>query len=156
MKTKNFSELVVNMVIFIFGALLFVSAQSIEVGAAMGQGGDFMPKLCSALWLLISGLLVVTTVLDKCPREEGEKGNLKGFFLTLILLFLYVLLLEPVGFVITSIVYMFIQMMLFVPKELVNKKQLIVFTVVSVLLPVLVNLLFENVFYLILPAGILG
>lgn len=155
MKTKNFPELVVNMVIFIFGALLFISAQSIKVGAAMGQGGDFMPKLCSVLWLIISGLLVVTTVLDKCPRGE-EKGNLKGFFLTLILLFLYVLLLEPVGFVITSIVYMFIQMMLFVPKELINKKQLIVFAVVSVLLPVLVNLLFENVFYLILPAGILG
>ena len=121
----------------------------------MGQGGDFMPKLASGLWLLIGGLLVVYTIWDKCPKEEA-KGNLKGFLLTLVLLFMYVLLLEPVGFVITSIVYMFIQMMLFVPRELVNKKRLIVFAVVSFLLPVLVNLLFANVFYLILPTGILG
>ncbi|WP_333652949.1 tripartite tricarboxylate transporter TctB family protein [Lacrimispora sp.] len=155
MKTRNYSELIVNMVIFIVGAVLFISSFGIETGAGMGQGGDFMPKLASGLWLLIGGLLVVYTIWDKCPKEEA-KGNLKGFLLTLVLLFMYVLLLEPVGFVITSIVYMFIQMMLFVPRELVNKKRLIVFAVVSFLLPVLVNLLFANVFYLILPTGILG
>ncbi len=155
MKTGKLSEVIFNMVLFLVGIVLLISAQSIEVGAAMGQGGDFLPKLCSLFWVIISGLMLCASVMKSTAQSEVKKGNIKGFLLTLILLFLYVLLLKPIGFLITSSFYMFLQMLLFVPRELINKKRLILFAVISILLPVLVNLLFANVFSLILPAGIL-
>lgn len=155
MKTGKISEVIFNMVLFLAGILLLISAQSIEVGAAMGQGGDFLPKLCSLFWVIISGLMLASSVFKSTAQSEDKKGNITGFLLTLLLLFLYVLLLKPIGFVITSSFYMFLQMMLFVPRELIDKKRLLIFVVVSVLLPVLVNLLFANVFSLILPAGVL-
>lgn len=154
MKTGKISEVIFNMFLFLAGIVLLISAQSIEVGAAMGQGGDFLPKLCSVFWVIISGLMLASSAFKYTAQSE-EKGNIKGFLLTLVLLFLYVLLLKPIGFVITSSLYMFLQMLLFVPGELINKKRLILFAVISILLPVLVNLLFANVFSLILPAGIL-
>lgn len=155
MKTGKISVVIFNMVLFLVGIVLLISAQSIEVGAAMGQGGDFLPKLCSLFWIIISGLMLASSAFKNTAQSEEEKGNIKGFLLTLVLLFLYVLLLKPLGFVITSSLYMFLQMLLFVPRELINKKKLILFAVISILLPVLVNLLFANVFSLILPAGIL-
>lgn len=155
MGTKKLSETILNIVLVISGIALWMSAQTIEVGAAMGKGGDFMPKLCSGIWVIIAVLMLAMGLME---RDDGEKHrfNGKGFFATLFLLFIYILLLKPVGFVITSILYMFIQMYLFVPKTLVTKKRLMLFGVISVILPIAVNLLFVNVFSLILPTGILS
>lgn len=155
MSTKKISEVVLSMILLIAGIALWFASQKIEVGAAMGQGGDFMPKLCSTVWVLISALLLIFNITMKDEGEKTEGINLKGFFATLILLFVYVFMLKPVGFVISSIVYMLIQMLLFVPAVYRTKKNYILFVVLSVIVPVAVNALFVNVFSLILPTGIL-
>ncbi len=155
MSGKKLSETLVNLVLVISGAALWLSAQTIEVGAAMGQGGDFMPKLCSSIWFVIALLLFVFGLRTRDAEKGKASVSIKGFLATLVLLFLYVLLLKPIGFVITSIVYMFAQMLLFVPSELRSKKNYIIFAIVSVVLPIIVNMLFVNVFSLILPTGIL-
>lgn len=69
MSGKKLSETLVNLVLVISGAALWLSAQTIEVGAAMGQGGDFMPKLCSSIWFVIALLLFVFG----CGREMLKK-----------------------------------------------------------------------------------
>lgn len=155
MSTKKISEVVLSIILLIAGIALWFASQKIEVGAAMGQGGDFMPKLCSTVWVLISALLLISNITMKDEGEKTEGINLKGFFATLILLFVYVFMLKPVGFVISSIVYMLIQMILFVPAVYRIKKNYILFVVLSVIVPVAVNALFVNVFSLILPTGIL-
>lgn len=155
MSTKKISEVVLSIILLIAGIALWFASQKIEVGAAMGQGGDFMPKLCSTVWVLISALLLISNITMKDEGEKTEGINLKGFFATLILLFVYVFMLKPVGFVISSIVYMLIQMLLFVPAVYRTKKNYILFVVLSVIVPVAVNALFVNVFSLILPTGIL-
>lgn len=155
MSGKKLSATLVNLVLVITGAALWLSAQTIQVGAAMGQGGDFMPKLCSSIWFVIALLLFIFGLRTPDDGKNAEPVSIKGLIMTLALLFFYVLLLKPIGFVITSIVYMFIQMLLFVPAELRSKKNIIIFAVVSVILPIAVNLLFVEVFSLILPTGIL-
>lgn len=152
--SKNLASNIVNLVLLLMGVGLFISAQGIETGAAMAQGGDFMPKLCSGIWMVLGILLFLFGLREK-PAEGGGQVSLKGFGATLALLLVYVLLLKPVGFVITSIVYLFLQMCLFVPAEKRTKKNYILFAVISVVMPFAVNWLFVNVFALILPAGIL-
>lgn len=153
--SKNLAGNIVNLVLLLMGVGLFISAQGISTGAAMAQGGDFMPKLCSGIWMVLGILLFLFGLREKPAEGKGSKVSLKGFGATLVLLFLYVLLLKPVGFVITSIVYLFLQMCLFVPAEKKTKKNYILFAVISVVMPFAVNWLFVNVFALILPAGIL-
>lgn len=155
MSSKKLSETVLSIVLLISGAALWLSSQKIEVGAAMGQGGDFMPKLCSAIWIILSVLLLLQSIsIKEETTEKGSTISLKGFFSTLILLFLYVLLLNITGFVLTSGIYMFIQMLLFVPLEYRNRKNFILFAIISIITPAAVNALFVNVFSLILPTGI--
>ena len=91
-------------------------------------------------------------------EDDGVRAitmKLKNWAATLVLLFLYILLLDKLGFVVSSVLYMFIQMCLFVPAEFRSKKNYILFAVISLVLPVAVNLLFVNAFSLILPTGVL-
>lgn len=155
-KKARLEELIICLVLVVVGVGLIVSAQGIQTGVTMGQGGDFLPKLCSKLWLLISVLLLLTTMKK---TEEAfsikEAVQMRGFFGTLALLVAYGIALKPVGFVICSIFYMFIQMIIFVPEDKKSKKMYLVFAAISIAMPILVNILFVDVFSLVLPAGIL-
>ena len=155
MNGKKVADTVVNVLLVIFGVILLVAAQGIDVGAAMGQGGDFMPKVCAVAWLVISVLLLAFNIKADIPPRETPV-NLKNFLITLVMLIVYTAALRPVGFVICSIVYLFLQMLIFVPKEKKTKKNLVIFAVISIVAPVAIDLLFVNVFSLILPPGILG
>ena len=57
------------------------------------------------------------------------------------------------GFMLSSILYMFAQMLLFVPAVYRTKRNVILFAGLSVAVPIAVYYLFVNVFYLLLPAG---
>ena len=150
---KNLGSNVFNLVLFVAGVALFCSAQTIPVGAVLGQGADFMPKLMSIAWIVLSAL----NLLYGLREQEAEKGNgsIKRFLMTLALLFVYIYLLDVIGFTLASILYVFVQMLLFVPQEKKNAKNYVLCAVVSVVLPIAINLLFQNVFSLILPQGML-
>lgn len=154
MRGRKLADTMIHVILVIVGIVFLISSQRIETGAVLGQGGDFVPKVCSIAWLLISVLLLVFGLQEK--EESQEKPmRMKIFLATLMLLLLYVAALEVIGFVLCSAVYIFIQIMLFAPEEKRNKKNMILFAVIAVVVPVAVNLLFVNVFALILPTGIL-
>ena len=88
-------------------------------------------------------------------QEEMElKDNYKKVILSFIYLIVYAAMLKPLGFVISSICYLFFQINIMTEKP--DKKQEIVFIVLAVCVPVIVNLIFVNVFSMALPQGILG
>ena len=66
---------------------------------------------------------------------------------------LYMLAFEPVGFVVASAVYLFLQMLLLSDKT--NRRPLL-FAVVAVILPVAVDALFVYVIKMPLPVGVFG
>ncbi len=150
---KNIKDMVIYLVLIIVGVALFVSAQTIEVGATMGKGGDFMPKLCTTVWLILSVLLFFSE-LKKTEKSETI-NQMSGLLISLALLFVYIFFLDILGFVIMSMLYLFAQMFLFLPKSQRNKKQYITLALIAVISPIAVNWLFVNVFSLILPTGIL-
>jgi multisubunit Na+/H+ antiporter MnhE subunit len=76
--------------------------------------------------------------------------------LTFVLLIGYVGLLELVGFVIMSSIFIFLMTMWLLPKDQRNKKQLILTAIIAVVFASCVYLLFVKGFALTLPAGILG
>lgn len=155
MGTRKLSELIIDIVLLLSGIGLYISSRSIDPGNSIGIGGDFMPEICTILWIIIAIGLVVTEALTPDDHEKGITANLKAFFGTLLLLFVYIFTLDDIGFVISSAIYMFIQMCIFVPAELRIKKNYIIFLALSVIIPFVINELFVEVFSLILPAGIL-
>lgn len=105
---------------------------------------DFI-SLCLLLW-------------EKFTPDDHQKGitaDLKCLGLTALALFLYIALLDTLGFVLSSILYMAAQMLIFIPLENRNRKHYIMIGVLALVVPLLINEVFEEVFSLLLPAGIL-
>lgn len=156
--TRRKAELLASSIPLLLGIVLFIAAQYIETGAELSQGADFMPRLCSFLLMILSILLFISKFLSKDAGEENlderKKGiNIKKMIFNTVLLFIYILLLKPIGFVIITALYIFIQMFMFTPKE---KQNYIFMVILSAVLPIVIYYLFVEVFQLILPAGLLG
>ena len=152
---NKISELIVNVVLVITGIGLFISAQAIETGTTMGKGSDFMPKLCTAIWVVLAVILLLQSIKMKDDSNNFLKISKKGLLMTLAYLLGYILLLNLVGFIISSILYLFVQMMLFVPDDYRTKNNCILFAALSTVIPFVVQVLFVNVFSLLLPTGII-
>jgi putative tricarboxylic transport membrane protein len=73
-------------------------------------------------------------------------------WLTFVLIFLYLALLEPLGFLLSTAVYLFFQFIVLSRK----KPNLPLYGLLSISTSAIVYYLFVKVFILFLPAGILG
>jgi len=149
--------------LMLIGLVLFLSAQTIPRGAAIGAGPGFMPKVM-ALLLAIVGIIIafqgylaarqqVPEAAAKTEDAPVKPGNIKAVVLSLLCLLLYTLLMEKIGFIITTMLYVFLQTMIMMPKE---KRNYLVIGIISVVTSVAVYLIFTQLFVLMLPAGILG
>ena len=120
------------------------------------MGPRFFPQLVSIIMGILSFILIVASF--KSEEKSGKIfENKLSMIMTLIILLMYAILLEIVGFVILTIFYLFIQILLLLPKEyLRNKKYLVITGFVAIITPIFLYLLFYNVFSIFLPAGILG
>ncbi|MBQ6417840.1 MAG: hypothetical protein IJJ91_04110, partial [Synergistaceae bacterium] len=83
MGTKKLTELAVDAFLLLVGVVLFISAGSIDTDTALGQSSDFVPKLCTGLWIVFSVCLLVKELRT---RDDGVKElgiNLGVFLLTI-------------------------------------------------------------------------
>ena len=139
MGTRKLAEYIIDLVLLITGVALVLASQTIPPGSSIGIGGDFMPKVCSKLWVFLSICLLLWEHFTPDDHVKGITAHVKNWFATLLTLTLYVVLLDPLGF----------------PKEYQDKKHYLLFVVLSIIIPLGVDELFEEVFSLILPTGIL-
>jgi putative tricarboxylic transport membrane protein len=164
-ETRN--SLISGAIFLAFGIYLYFSGIGFEGRMRPPMNGDvgpaFMPKLIGIFIMLLSlGLLLSNLIPYLMKRKAGtavSEPRQKATFsvkvvLTVVLMFLYMLLLSPVGFILSSIAYLFAQMA--VIEGTLTRKKCLVFGSISVVSPVLIYLVFVHVFSLMLPAGILG
>ncbi|MGI5987925.1 MAG: tripartite tricarboxylate transporter TctB family protein [Dysosmobacter sp.] len=159
---KKYRDLIWGLVILAVCGVMFYETTQIRVFAAMdGLSSRFFPRIVIAVMVILGGFLTYRGVVHaKQYVSEGKEektglsqGN-KCVIQTLAALLLYVVLLDPVGFILSTILYLFLQMVILSSK--ITKKNLVVFALISVVTSVAIYFLFTKAFYLMLPAGILG
>lgn len=139
---------------------LFVISGDIQDFTNSNIDAAFLPRIAAGL-LLVLGLVTILSgrrmsteeVSELTVEQQQAPSGLPYVLASIGLLLLYVALLDDVGFVICSIVYVFVQVILLTKQE---TKRWIVFSVVSLVVPVVIYLLFVNVFEVMVPAGLLG
>ena len=57
---KTYGNMMISGSLVVFAVILTIAAQYIDVGAAMAKGGNFMPKICAALLLVLSVILFLS------------------------------------------------------------------------------------------------
>jgi len=128
----------------------------------MGDPGPaLLPRIISTLVISLSIILLFNTIVaiiragrSAAAEVEAQKSAVdkRAILLTFGLFVYYFFALHPLGYILCSIIYVFLQMLVLSGKPSI--KQLILFAGLSVGVPVLVYYIFVNLFYLFLPRGI--
>lgn len=170
MRNKNYKQdIIPGIVISLFALAYLVLIPSIKTFTGLGAT-PLTNRFVPALWggaLLVLGLWITVRGLKKRKKflAEGgkvEKTDLKALAMeyreviaSFVSLTLYVALMGPVGFVITTIVYVFVQILILTPRE--NwKKNYIPAGITAVVAGVLLFVIFKYVLNVLLPVGILS
>ena len=170
---KKYSEVISGVVLFVLSAVYFWMSFGIKKFNA-GQPGivtsDFMPKIYSAVVMILSAILTIRGVFDLkngnypgVGEEQESRENSRWklpiqpeILATFFLLVLYVAFLRSVGFVIMSILFAIGISYILLPREKRGRKTFLIIIAVSVVFTVVITLIFVCGFNLTIPMGVFG
>lgn len=155
---KKYGDIIASIFIIAVAVLVFVLSFSIEQFEVSGVGAQFLPQVVSILFLLLGVILLkdglkkskTITITDK---DKNSLADINAVMYTLVLLIVYVALLNSVGYLIMTTVYLFLQFIIVSSKDKIN---LVLFGILSVVVSLSTYYLFLLAFNVILPSGILG
>lgn len=154
---KKYGDLAVGIAFLVLAVAMFVMAGALPPSLMGGLGSDFMPKVLAmavlAVIQIITGLRKMKMEYTLDQLKEEFKPEYWRVLVTILAFTVYVVVLSSVGFMISSVVYLIVQMTVLAPKE---KRNYLLFAVISVAVSVVVYYLFRNGLNVLLPAGLLG
>lgn len=143
--------------IFFFVAIFYlISSFSISTKNVVSVEADFMPKIYGGLLLLTSVILMLTSYIKiKNHHQKSLKREMdwKRVSAILLLIFIYISLIQILGFVLISIPFLFLLSIILTPDYI--QKRLWIYAVFSVILPFIANFVFSHYLNLTMPSGIL-
>lgn len=154
--TNKMRDLLFSVVMLAFGGAMIYFTQGIRHTIRTDVGSAYVPKFVGTCIIVAAAAKLFLTLFKpsaNANRKIKFDQDLLGGIGTIILMLLYMAAFEPVGFVVASAVYLFVQMLLLSSRE--NCRP-ILYAVIAVLLPVAVDALFVFVIRMPLPKGVWG
>lgn len=169
MKNKQYKlDIIPGIVIALFSIAYLAMVPGIATFTGLGSTpltNHFVPYLWGgallvlSLWIIVRGLrkrkkyLAEGGKIEKTSIKDAliEKREVVASFIALTL---YVALMGPVGFVITTIVYVFAQILILTPREK-WKKSYVPAAITAVVTGILLFYIFRYLLNVLLPVGIL-
>ena len=170
MKNSNYKlDIVPGVVLAVFSLLYMSNIPKIKVFDGLGStpiNNHFIPWLWSgailvlSLWIIIRGLI-------KRKKFIAEGGQIEKFDLkagaekyweviaSFVSLTIYVALMNAVGFVIMTALYLFAQILILTPRE-DWKKNYVPAGITAVVCGVVLYIIFKEMLHVLLPVGILS
>lgn len=161
---RKYKDAIVGGLVILAAVGLFAASLTIQSLSLNLIKADFFPKM-DAILLGILGIALLWDGLRKAGQaSEESKGEEKSgmsqgtrcMIITLALIAVYIFCLEPIGFLLSTFVYLVIQMLVLADESHRKKKDILLFVILSLVVSVGIYLLFTRVFYLMLPSGLLG
>ena len=119
-----------------------------------------MPMCIGVMTFVLAAALVFLNIKNmkiyvaEAEAEGPEKADYKRVLTSFIIILVYVFVLKSVGFIISTLVYLPVQMFILAPEERRGKKNVIQLLLTDVLFTFVVFFLFRYGFKIVLPAGI--
>lgn len=162
---QRYKELGLGIICSIFALMYLIGSGMIHPLIETPFDARVMPRILGTL-LLVVGLLQIEKGIRVAKhwtgeeKEEGEPGEIepekkdfKYVWMMFLVILVYVLVLSTVGFLISTFVVMFLQMLILAPN---NKIKVGRFLLLSALFTAAIYVLFRYGLQLILPMGWLG
>ena len=149
-KKKN---ILTSILFLAFGAFVFYESMGIKHVMKNDVGSAFFPKIISGAMIVVALIRLVMALREEEKEAKASDSDLKGGWETIFLLCAYVLAFRPVGFILDTMVFLFLEMLVLTPKE---KRNLLLLGGLSVATPLIIYTLFVYVINTPLPKGIFG
>ena len=149
-------NLLTSVIFLIFGAFMLMQSLAVPHKIPSDVGSGYVPAFIAICLLVVAGAKLIITLMNRDPADNAAKKSewsTKGGIVTMVIMLAYMVAFEPVGFILSSIVFLFALMNWFANNE--NRKP-VLFAIISILLPIAVDALFVFVIKMPLPKGIIG
>ena len=157
---KKYGDIIVGVFFMLLSAAMLVMAKMLPKSTVMDIGPDFMPMFICVMTFVLAAALVFLNIKNmkiyvaQAEAEGPEKADYKRVLTSFIIILVYVFVLKSVGFIISTLVYLPVQMFILAPEERRGKKNVIQLLLTDVLFTFVVFFLFRYGFKIVLPAGI--
>ncbi|MGM9660623.1 MAG: tripartite tricarboxylate transporter TctB family protein [Faecousia sp.] len=157
---KKYGDIVVSIFFMVLSAVMIYAATLLPKSTVMEIGPDFMPTVVGVVTFILSTALLIISLKGLKSRVAEAEANppaecdYKRMLISLVLILIYVFALKPVGFIVTTLIYLPIQMYVLADAEHRGKKDIIMLLIIDVVFTFAVFFLFRYGFKIVLPQGI--
>jgi putative tricarboxylic transport membrane protein len=162
---KNHADLVTGVVLVLAGIGLYIATYGIRI-VPFSVSATIVPRICAVLLSVEGCLLAVKGYITiKRSNSDSEKGGnpkkfseagLKPalyFLFTLLLFSAYVLAFKPIGFFISTPVFLIVLIKWLSPAD---DKKWLQYVITAITATAVVFVIFVQIFQVMLPGGLLG
>ena len=157
---RKYGDIIVGIFYSALGAAVIYLAQQLPKSRVMKIGPDFMPMVIGTLILVLALMLLFSAIKNfkanaaKAEAMPADTSDYKRVLASLVLVVIYVNILAPVGFILSTLGYLFLQIFVLSPNDRRSPKNLLTYAIIDVVFVFVVFFLFRYGFKIVLPSGI--
>ena len=157
---RKYGDIVTGIFYTILGGTVIYLAQQLPKSRVMKIGPDFMPMVLGVIILILALMLLVSSIRNfrknaaKAEAAGPDTSDYKRVLASLVLVVIYVNILAPVGFIVSTLGYLFLQITVLAPNDKRKGKDIMMYAIIDVVFVFIVFFLFRYGFKIVLPAGI--
>lgn len=157
---RKYGDIVTGIFYAALGAVTIYLAQQLPKSRVMKIGPDFMPMVIGILILFLAVMLLISALKNfkanaaKAEAMPADTSDYKRVLASLVLVVIYVNILAPVGFILSTLGYLFLQIVVLAPNDRRSAKNILLYALIDIIFVFVVFFLFRYGFKIVLPAGI--
>ena len=151
--TDKKKAIITSVLFLAFSIVMIIFAKDIKPMMENDLGSGFFPMVIGIAMCGLSVLRLILAIREKEQEAKKSDDDLLGGLGTLILIGAYCLTFDSVGFIISTMIYLFLQILLLTPKA---KRNWLVICLISVVAPFAFYALFVYLINTPLPRGWFG
>lgn len=158
---KKSRDLILGVVMLLFSGFYLYFAQQIVTRPKLVPSfasARIMPNLLGGLLAILSVICIIQGIRkwinprQETGEEKADKGDLLAVTLTFAVIIGYTAVMQPLGFCLSTVLYLFVQMLILAPA---NKRNYLLFAIVAVAFTALVYVAFRVGLQQLLPRGVI-
>ena len=154
--TDKMKGIITSILFLAFSVVMIIFAKDYKPMMQNDLGSGFFPTVVGYAMGGLSLLRLILAIFEKKKEAKKSGDDLLGGLATIILIGGYCIAFHPIGFIISTAVYLFLQILILLPKEKRNLKGWLTTTAISVIAPFAFYALFVYAINTPLPKGLFG
>jgi hypothetical protein len=153
MMSRRIIDILSALVTLIIGVVMVYSTKNMSAVIPNDVGPGFLPKVIGICLIGLAVLKLIFSIKDNNHENIGGMQLMGRGLITILVTGVYVSVFRNLGFIISSTLYLMVQIFILKQDEKVSKKTVLAVSIIS---PVVIYFIFVKLLNLMLPAGVLG